>query len=294
MHAAKRTAPPNHPRPVGSLGNLRKRVDRLLKAPAKSKGQEEAYLLGSHLLKAATETGGESVHSFLDFLGRRLTNGGLFLFGGVLRDIALFGKRGFHSDIDLVVTENWDDCVVYLLSKGAVRNKFGGLRLEVDNQQIDVWSAQQTWAIRQGLVEFRGIASLTETTAFNWDAILMNWTRRCFIVRDNYLADIQRRRLDIVLAANPNPLGTAVRAFRYTCFKNAREISPAAARYMAEFARKHSLDGLRSAECRSYGSSVIHPAVYGFFKELHSYDNVAAHQGISIADEIINLQFRFD
>jgi hypothetical protein len=294
MHTTKRTLLANNPRPVGSLGNLRKRVDRLLKAPAINKGQTETHLFGCHLLNAAPETDSDSVHSFLDFLGSRLTNGGLFLFGGVLRDIALFGKRGFHSDIDLVVTENWDDCVVYLTSKGAVSNKFGGLRLDVDNRQIDVWSAQQTWAIRQGLVEFRDIASLTETTAFNWDSILMNWTQRYFIIRANYLDDIQRRRLDMVLAANPNPLGTAVRAFRYTCAKNAKEISPAAASYMAKSARMHSLDRLRSAEHRSYGNSVIHPAVYRFFRDLDSYDNVAAQRGVSIADEIINLQFRFD
>jgi hypothetical protein len=282
-------AHPHDPRPVDSLGSLRKRVDRLLKDPVRNCDSKVTSLVCPDLLKEPTRRWNVSVHMFLDFIGHRVTNGRLFLFGGILRDLALFGKRGFNSDIDLVVTQGWNECESYLLSRGAKRNKFGGLRFVIANRPIDIWSAQETWAIRKGLVEFRSVESLTETTVFNWDSILMNWTSRTFSARHTYLDDIRERRLDIVLASNPNPLGTAVRAFRYICIKSAREVSPAAAEYIADFARTYPLEEILRSELMSYGDSVIKPAVYRFFKELRSYDLVKVQtDSSSIADEILN------
>ncbi len=72
---------------------------------------------------------------------------------------------------------------------------------------------------KQGFTPYIRIASLTETTVLNWDAILMNWRTGAFVCREGYLEDLRERRFDVVLVTNPNPLGMTVRVFRHLCSK---------------------------------------------------------------------------
>jgi hypothetical protein len=119
-------------------------------------------------------------------------------------------------------------------------------------------------------VSYKGIASLTETTVLNWDAILMNWRTRRFVHRKNYFEVINARLLDIVLEKNPNPLGMAVRVFRHLSLKDARKITPSAARYLAESAKTYSFEKIRNEEIRSYRNNVIEPALHRFFEYIDS------------------------
>ena len=269
------------PRPVGSIENLRARVDRLFSAPAKRLvGQPQLSLdlpLTSNS-ESVIRCPSKSITEFLDFIADALPDGDLYLFGGVLRDMALLGRRGFNSDIDLVVEGNWYGCITYLESLGARKNKFGGYRLKVAGWPIDIWNAKETWAIEQGFVSYKGIASLTETTVLNWDAILMNWRTRAFIHRENYLESINSRMLDIVLEKNPNPLGMAVRVLRHLCLKDAKKITLSAAKYLAKCTKTYSFDDIKNGEIRSYGSSVIDPHVYILFESLGAPEDLNIRQ----------------
>ncbi len=216
-----------------------------------------------------------------------MPEGDVYLFGGIIRDIALLGRRGFNSDIDLVVEGNWTHFVSYLESLNAKKNKFGGYRLMVGEWPVDIWNAKETWAIKQGLVQYKGIASLTETTVTNWDAILMNWRTRSFIYRNNYFEDIRSRTLDIVLEENPNPLGMLVRVFRHLCLKDARKISESAAKYLAKGTKKYSLDEVKSCEISSYSNSVIEEPIYSFFKYIDVSENQNMQNQFSIASNIV-------
>jgi hypothetical protein len=138
----------------------------------------------------------------------------------------------------------------------------------VGDWPIDIWNARETWAVTQGLVRYTGIASLTHTTVLNWDAILMNWRTRLFVHRENYIESIRSRILDIVLEENPNPLGMAVRVFRHLCLKDARQITVAAAEYLAHCAEKYSFEHVRAAEIGSYGNTVVDANIYRFFQEI--------------------------
>ncbi|MFL6621793.1 MAG: hypothetical protein ACJ8NR_04155 [Sulfurifustis sp.] len=233
----------------------------------------------------------KSVVEFLNFISDAVPDGDVYLFGGILRDIALLGKRGFSSDIDLVVEGSWQNCVVYLESLGARKNKFGGYRLKIAGWPIDIWNARETWAIRHGLVDYRGIASLTETTVLNWDAILMNWRTRTFVYRENYLEKLKGRVLDIVLEENPNPLGMAVRVFRHLCLKDARKISPSAANYLGNCAQTYSFDEIKRCETRSFGSSVIDPVTFRFFEHLKAYEGLGIERGFSKASDSLMKEF---
>lgn len=210
-----------------------------------------------------------SITEFLGYMSDALLTGDLYLFGGVLRDLALCGQEDFNSDIDIVVDDDdWTPLVKYLRSRGVVQNRFGGFRLSVDGWPIDIWTARETWAIREGLVEYRGIESLTRTTILNWDAILMNWRTKQIICNSDYFQQIRNRVMDIVLVENPNPLGAAVRAFRHLCLKDAKKLTIRAAKYLADAAQEYPDEVIIKSEVDSYQNPVIDPTVLIFFRNM--------------------------
>jgi hypothetical protein len=278
------------PQPVDSFENLRSRVERLLRA---REGRETNHFSLPLAAEAPDTAGNDIVHptksigEFLDFLADSIPLGEVYLFGGILRDLALLGRRGFNSDVDLVVEGHWSHCVAYLESLGAMQNKFGGFRLPVAGWSVDIWNAQETWAIRNGCVEYRGIASLTETTVLNWDAILMDWRTKRFVSRPGYLREIHERILDVVLMQNPNPLGMAVRVFRHLCLKDAKKITSRGAAYLADATEKYTFDLIRSEEIRSYGKSVIQKPIYDLFHLAMLEEGVSIGERYGIATEAL-------
>ena len=214
----------------------------------------------------------KSTKEFLDFMSDAVPGGEIYLFGGILRDLALYGKKGFDSDIDIVIEGKWEHFVEYLLSLNAKKNKFGGYRVVVDETPVDIWNAKETWAIRQGYVAYKGVSSLLDTTVLNWDGILMNWRTKNFIHREQYFDELKERALDIVLKENPNPLGMAVRVFRHMYLKDARKISINAVRYLIECVRKYSYDELRRTEYKSYKKCFIKKPLYDFFRNIKCDD----------------------
>ncbi|GBG13517.1 AAA family ATPase [Novimethylophilus kurashikiensis] len=278
------------PHPVRSFENLRDRVDRLIRPSKKSSSKPSQLLLDFPFeLKPKKNIiyPSKSIWEFLNFICDAVPDGEVYLFGGVLRDMALLGKRGFGSDIDVVVEGAWDNCVNYLESNGAKRNKFGGFRLEIDGWPVDIWNAEETWAIKQGLVEYKSIASLTETTVLNWDAILMNWRTRSFICRDKYLEELRSRVLDVVLEKNPDPLGMVVRVFRHFCLKDARKISANALVYLANSTAIYSFETIKNREIQSYGNTMIAPPVYKFFAYLKEKEYMDLQSRYSVVSNIL-------
>jgi hypothetical protein len=277
---------PLRPQPVDSLENLRNRIDRMLRAGGTKQydAQQGLFDLDTQVdPEGAIPYPSKSIVEFLDFLSDGVPDGDVYLFGGILRDVALFGARGFTSDIDLVVEGDWDHCVNYLASRGARQNKFGGFRLDVAGWPVDIWNATDTWAIKQGLVAYKGIASLTETTVLNWDAILMNWRTGAFVCRQRYLEDLREGTLDVVLVANPNPLGMIVRVFRHLCAKDARRVTRAAARFLADATAAYSYSEIASEERRSYGNAKIRLDIYRLFERMNDTGaNSFSHSPIEI------------
>lgn len=263
------------PKPIDSFNQLQERVDRFFAKPSIRSAPSNQLSLGlcsSGDLFEDIDTPNRSTTEFLDFIVDSVPGGELYLFGGMLRDIAMFGKRGFNSDIDLVVDGDWINCIPYLERLGASKNKFGGYRLTISGQLIDIWNARETWAVKQGLVHFKNITSLTETTVLNWDAILMNWRTKNFIYPKNYLVELKERTLDVVLKSNPSPQGMAVRVFRHLCLKEPKKITPRAAEYLEQCTQQFTYDELVERELCSYGNSIIEYAVYRFFEGLNLVD----------------------
>lgn len=254
-------------KPVDSYENLRSRVVRLFSSKVRQGSSFSQLDLELPPLAAEPiETSFQTLSGFIDFLAASVPHGEVYLFGGVLRDLALLGREGFKSDVDIVVEGDWKAFVRWLDIFGARRNRFGGYRVRIGNWPIDVWNAEETWAIKRGLVPYMGIMSLTKTTVLNWDAILMNWRTRRFICNDSYLNDLKDRILDIVLEDNPNPLGMAVRVFRQISAKEAKRIGRSAINYLERCTETYSLDELKTSELQSYGNSLIECAIFNLFR----------------------------
>ena len=208
-----------------------------------------------------------SLKSFLDLISHTVPEGDLYLFGGMLRDFALFGRKGFNSDIDIVVDGNLDLAYSQLERFGALRNKFGGLRFMHGETPIDIWEAKKTWAFQKGYVEYVDIKSMLNTTVLNWDAILMNWRSKVFYHKNDYFRDINKRYMDIVLEYNPNPLGMVVRILRHIVLKDAKRVSYAVCNYLSKALSNYTFEDVKYAEFSSYGDTFIHLKLYSAFKE---------------------------
>ena len=271
---------------VDSYENLKRRVLRMLKIPTNRSEQRTQLSFNLPVISGYEKDFGSPancVSEFLDLFSSALPDGNVYIFGGLLRDMALYGKKGFNSDIDLVAEGSWGHCVDFLEYCGASKNKFGGYRLKVGDWPIDIWNARETWAIKCGLVKYLGIQSLTKTTMLNWDAILMNWRTKNFISCEDYLDAVKERKLDIVLEKNPNPLGMAVRVFRHLCLKDPKKISPSAAIYLANCTSQYSFNKLRNSEFCSYGNTVMEQAIYKFFERIKQHENLGIEKRFNIA-----------
>lgn len=273
---------------VETFDNLKDRIERLFETNRR-RSPVSAQLSLDLNSTASAQTA--HIHKypadFLNFISNSLSNSRIYLFGGVIRDLALFGKRGFNSDIDIVVDGEWDSCIEHLNILGAKRNKFGGYRLEIAGWPIDIWNARETWAIRQGIVEYTGISSLTRTTILNWDAILMDWDSRKIICDPNYLDSLKERQMDIVLQQNPNPLGATVRVFRHLCAKDAKSITQATAEFLAESTELYTLSQLKNQELKSHGSTLIEEAIFSLFKKIKELEHLEIRERFEVASRLL-------
>ncbi|APP06745.1 hypothetical protein AAFX19_15650 [Vibrio harveyi] len=199
-----------------------------------------------------------------------------YVFGGMLRDIGLFGTKGFESDIDLVFSGDKAslakairkvDCLNYH------ENKFGGYRIQGLHWELDVWCAQDTWAIKKGHVKFDDISSLLNTTLMTWDSVLYCINDNKLIVRENYLDNLISRKLDIILEENPNKVGSLVRVLRAIYGKQAASLGPKAATLLANTLTAYKSTTLIEYEKQSFTSHFIDNCNLSHLKQkLSTYD----------------------
>ena len=189
-----------------------------------------------------------------------------YLFGGVLRDIALFGIEHLPSDLDLVY-EGSGACLRTAAVRAAERNRFGGLRIETERWVVDIWPACDTWAFREGVREYQGIESLLDTTITNWESVLYRLDQGTLIYRDRYFEDLCDRYLDIVCEQNPNALGMYVRLLKAYVCKEAALLSRKAADVIASGLRIYSLTDVNAYEREHYGRVFIDDSAYGYLME---------------------------
>lgn len=193
----------------------------------------------------------------------------VYLFGGILRDIALYGITKLESDIDLVCVGSHAS-VSSMVERNGFRfekNKFGGVRVETERWFVDVWNAEDTWAFREGGREYADVGSLLDTTITNWESILCSLNGCRLIHRDSYFRDLNERYLHVVFDKNPNLLGMHVRIMRAYACRHASVLSGKAAQVVAEALNAYSFEDLSAYEKEHYRYRYIVEDVYEHFKK---------------------------
>lgn len=231
----------------------------------------------------------------LSFIRRLSSVGEVLVFGGLLRDIALFGAKGFNSDIDLVV-----DCSVDALADffaggelGYVTNKFGGYRLEVGGWTVDVWPIRETWAFKCAGVVYVGRESLLLTTITNWDSVAYSFRDGQIISDPSYLECLNSGELDVVLIDNPNSVGVLTRVIKAICDKHARVLMPRLLGYLKQELPKWTASDIVAAQEKMLGKIYLsQDEYYGFRDEIFSLKEDLFGSSVSVKGR--NLSFVFD
>ena len=202
-------------------------------------------------------------------LDRLISCQSVYLFGGVLRDIALNGiSRLDESDIDLVCVGPGGslDSIVAEGQFKFKKNKFGGFRVETDWWFVDLWNAEETWAFRRGGQRYDGVESLLDTTITNWESILFKLEECRLLHGEDYFKDLHEGYLDVVFCRNPNPLGMYVRILRAYACKEASVFSGKAAKVLSTALEVHSFEDVSAYEKNHYRVNHIAKNVYDRLK----------------------------
>lgn len=135
----------------------------------------------------------------------------LYLFGGLLRDLLIFGVDTSPRDVDLVIGGNTttDELEAALAPYLDRRTRFGGLQLVVEGVAVDIWPLQETWAFQHLGVPSPTFADLPRTTFLDVEAVVLE----LFVEQGTvgklhafgFFEAILTGTLDINLEDNPSP-----------------------------------------------------------------------------------------
>lgn len=139
---------------------------------------------------------------------------GAAIVGGLVRDLARKGRRGFQSDIDIVINAPSAKISALAGHLGAVQNRFGGYLYKEPRWKIDFWALESTWAVANGHVAISSIEDVVRSTFFDCDAIVYDLKRRAVFSDDDYLSRLRTNMIEINLLPNPSVNGNMLRAIR--------------------------------------------------------------------------------
>jgi hypothetical protein len=180
-----------------------------------------------------------------------------FLFGGVLRDLMVYGSSACPRDVDIVVEgASTDDLASAFEPFIARRTRFGGLHLRINGWMFDIWPLAETWALRERLVPLLGGSALPRSTFLNVEAaateIGTSPGRARTFYTHGFFEGILSRTVDINLEENPFPALCIVRSL-ITAARLGFAIAPRLAAYIELHSRFVSLEELLAVQFAHYG-----------------------------------------
>lgn len=180
-----------------------------------------------------------------------------FLFGGVPRGIWVSGRASHIRDYDIVFSdESFAQLEGALGSKIIARNRFGGIKLLLNDTQFDIWPLSKTWAFREKLVGPATFENLPLTTFLNVDSIITELApqrgRKRAIYEAGFYRGIKYKLLDICLEQNPYPALCVARALRLA-YTFDLSLSNKLCQYIINFANTPEAEGLEPTQKKHYG-----------------------------------------
>lgn len=132
--------------------------------------------------------------------------GKIYFIGGVLREFRDNGCIKSLRDIDMVIDgfefqKFHEVCEKY----DAKKNQFDGFKMYCSGLELDVWSLNETWAFRKGIIkcsEQEYLQRLQDTVFLNMDAIIYDVQQDQWY-EHRYLEAMHSKQLEIVLKDNP-------------------------------------------------------------------------------------------
>ena len=162
-----------------------------------------------HLLQNVSE---EDFSLFDLFKSNEDLLGEIYLFGGVIRDCALYGNISSESDFDFVVSASSEDIEKFLQYFDYKKNKFDGYRFFFGGRQVDIWALDKTWALKRRRYLGNVPSSLLKTTFFTVDAAIYRLNDGMLFLSKNFVNSIAEGVVRINLEENPFPKFAALRA----------------------------------------------------------------------------------
>ena len=179
-----------------------------------------------------------------------------FLFGGLLRDVAILGLKHGPRDVDVVIENSSSEELAEELNPYIKRrNRFGGFQLELRKWHFDVWPLQKTWAFGRNKSLIASAQNLPKTTFLNVEAVAASVGENgelAEIFEAGFFDAIRTKTLDINLEDNPYPALAAVRALA-TAEKLRYSLSPRLGCYILETERELGSEALVNAQDSHYG-----------------------------------------
>lgn len=193
----------------------------------------------------------------------------VWIFGGMIRDITLFGGEQFTSDIDLVFDGERDELyrLLSVLPVGPWKvNKLGGIRFRYNHVDFDMWCLSDTWAFKENLIPLVDARSLFRTTLMSWDAVLYDVHRREVITPENYLDDLMKGYLEMVLRETPNETGAIVRILRTIFRKDVKTLGPVLCDFLHQRLAQYEYVMLAAYERAHFNSLSFSDSQYLFLR----------------------------
>lgn len=182
------------------------------------------------------------------------------LFGGVLRDLVVMGRRYYPRDVDVVLQRGTTDGILVDLSEHQYRlNRFGGVHLCLNRWAFDVWPLERTWAFTQDNTLAPNASNLPKTTFLDVEAIAVTFNgpdRIGQIISNGFFEAIEKRCIGINYRPNPFPGLSAIRTL-VTASKLRFAISVDLARYFVNAVAKFGVEELIHAQEHHYGKVIF-------------------------------------
>jgi hypothetical protein len=177
------------------------------------------------------------------------------VFGGVLRDLALYGPSERPRDVDIVANCSSSELSTWLSSFPVERTRFGGFRVRIHKWNFDIWTLHETWAFTTGSMK-PTFENLPRTTFFNIEGIAAQLNaapgHKRALYSSGFAEAISSKILDINFEPNPFPQLCIIRGL-LTATRHGLLLSSRLAHYIAVRANRREIAEIMNVQFRHYG-----------------------------------------
>lgn len=182
------------------------------------------------------------------------------IFGGTIRSLLLgSGKSRRPRDIDIVLHSVSIDKIKSLFSESIIRQtRFGGVKIQRDNLEFDIWPIDKTWAYVKDQSNTRTYENLPKTTFLNIEAIAIDiWPqegrkRSIYTDNDSFFNAILSETIEINREENPFPTLCVVRSLIMGA-KLRFKLGPKLSKYIEKYGSITSCSELEEIQQKHYG-----------------------------------------